>query len=48
MLRGNETVWLTHYCIEFLTVLFFSMALSVSWHPFFFYAFGYIWLFCYV
>lgn len=23
MLRGNETVWLTHYCIEFLTVLYF-------------------------
>lgn len=23
MLRGNETVWPTHYCIEFLTVLFF-------------------------
>lgn len=23
MQRGNETVWLTHYCIEFLTVLYF-------------------------
>lgn len=23
MQRGNETAWLTHYCIEFLSVIFF-------------------------